>query len=83
MHHGAVNWFQVNSGRLVLNDDPNSLIQKGSHSIKIMDVNGKVLYTFAGRGIASYAMPELAAGQLYVLRAETPVGIAQRTFSPL
>jgi glucose/arabinose dehydrogenase len=83
MHHEAVSWFQVKSGRLFLNDDANSLIQKGSHTIKIMDVNGKVLYTFAGHGVASYALPSLSPGQLYVLRAETPLGIAQRTFSPL
>lgn len=83
MHHGDVNWFQVKSGRLMVNDDPNSLIAKGSHTVKIMDVNGKVLYTFAGQGVASYAMPSLAAGKLYILRAETPLGVAQRTFSPL
>lgn len=80
---GAVDWFQTKSGRLVLNDDPAGLIAKGRHTIKVLDLNGKILYTFEGKGVASYAMPKLAAGQLYVLRAETPVGIAEHTFSQL
>jgi glucose/arabinose dehydrogenase len=83
MHHGSVDWFQVKFGRLVLSDDPNGLIGKGAHAIKIMDINGQVLYTFKGQGVRSYDIPRLAPGRLYVMRAETPVGIAQRTFSPL
>jgi hypothetical protein len=82
-HRNPVSWFQVKSGRLVLADAGNGLIEKGSHTIKIMDVNGKALHTFEGQGAGSYEMPKLAAGQLYVLRAETLAGISERTWSPL
>lgn len=83
MHRGTVPWFQVKSGRLILSDDGMGLIEKGSHSIRIMDVDGKVLHTFSGSGARSYEMPRLTAGRLYVLQAKTPLGVAQRTFNPL
>ena len=83
LHREPVAWFQAKPGRLILSDDGSGLIGKGDHTIRIMDVHGKVLHTFEGRGARSYEMPGLAAGQVYVLRAETPIGIAQRTFSPL
>jgi len=82
-YKNAVSWFQVKSGRLVLTNDGNDLIAKGHHTIKIMNLNGKVLHTFEGQGAQSYEMPQLASGQLYVLRAETPIGISERTFSQL
>jgi Glucose / Sorbosone dehydrogenase len=82
-HQGLVSWFQVKSGHLHLTDDGQGLIEKGDHAIRIMDINGKVLHTFSGKGVQSYKMPQLPAGQLYVLRAETPIGIASRTFNSL
>src|SRR5690606_21447345 len=82
-HNGPVTWFTVKSGRLILTDDGLGLLEKGAHVIRIMDVNGKVLHTFQGQGVRSYEMPRLPTGQLYVLQAETPLGIAQRTFNPL
>jgi glucose/arabinose dehydrogenase len=82
-HSGPVSWFQVKYGRMILSDDGKGLIEKGSHAIRVMDVAGRVLHSFEGRGVGSYEMPRLAPGQLYVLRAETPLGIAQRTFNPL
>lgn len=82
-HQGPVSWFQVKAGRVVLTDDGQGLIEKGAHAIHIMDVNGKVMHTFEGLGARSYDMPRLPAGQLYVLRAETPIGVAQRTFNSL
>jgi glucose/arabinose dehydrogenase len=82
-HEGQVEWFQVRGGRLIISDDVSGLIRKGDHVIKIMDVNGKVVQTLEGHGTHAYDMPRLAAGRVYVLRAETPVGIAQRTFYPL
>ena len=66
-----------------LSDDGMGLIEKGSHAIRIMDVNGKVIHTFSGTGARSYELPRLTAGRLYVLQAETPLGVAQRTFNPL
>ncbi len=83
IHHENVAWFQVRAGRLVLNNDGNDLIGNGNHTIRILDVRGKILHSFEGKGAQSYEMPKLPAGQLYVLRAETPLGIAQRTFSPI
>lgn len=83
MHREPTSWFQVKYGRLILADNGSGLIENGAHAIKIMDVNGKVLHTFQGQGVASYAMPQLVAGGLYILQAETPIGISQRTFSPL
>lgn len=83
LHPNSVPWFKVKSGRLVLTDLGNGLIENGSHAIRIMDMNGKILHNFEGQGAASYEMPRLTAGKLYVLRAETPVGISQRTFSGL
>ncbi len=83
LYRGSMPWFQVKSGRLILTDNGSGLIEKGDHAIKIMDVNGKVLHTLQGHGVSSYAMPRLTAGRLYILQAETPLGIAQRTFNPL
>jgi glucose/arabinose dehydrogenase len=82
-HNSRVDWLQVQAGRITLKDDATGLIGTGSHTIRIMDVQGKVLYKFEGVGAKSYAIPRMPAGQLYILRAETPIGYVQRTFSQL
>lgn len=82
-YQGPVSWFRVKSGRLILSEDGMGLIGKGSHVIRIMDLSGKVLHSFVGQGVQSYELPRLARGRLYILRAETPLGIAQSAFNPL
>jgi glucose/arabinose dehydrogenase len=82
-HQNRVDWFQVQAGRMTLKDDATGLIGTGNHTIRILDIQGKVLHRFDGQGVQSYEIPQLPVGQLYVLRAETPIGFVQHTFSPL
>ncbi|MEO7426990.1 MAG: PQQ-dependent sugar dehydrogenase [Fibrobacteria bacterium] len=82
-HNSRVDWLLVQAGRITLKDDATGLIGTGSHTIRVMDVQGKVLYKFEGVGAKSYDLPRMPAGQLYILRAETPIGYVQRTFSQL
>jgi glucose/arabinose dehydrogenase len=82
-HASEISWLGIRSGRIFLADEGNGLLQRGRHTIHILNLQGKILNTFSGVGLKEYPMPILPAGQVYLLRAETPLGIAQRIFSPL
>ncbi|HEX2611961.1 MAG TPA: PQQ-dependent sugar dehydrogenase, partial [Fibrobacteria bacterium] len=81
--HGQVSWLRVGVGEISLRDDGSGLIDKGSHVIQILDVNGRTVHSFKGQGSKTYAMPALEHGKVFVLRAETAIGTAVRTFSSL
>jgi hypothetical protein len=81
VHRGAVSWFRVGANEISLSDDGSGLMENGSHVIKILDVNGRLVHTIKGEGARTYAMPALEGGKVFVFRAETPLGIVTRTFS--
>jgi hypothetical protein len=83
VHRGHVDWLRMGAGRITLRDDGSGRIQSGAHVIRILDVNGRELRVYRGRGEAEYEVPALQRGQIFVLRAETPQGTAIRTFSSL
>lgn len=75
VHRGSVDWLRVRADAISVNAD-------GMHSVKVMDINGRLIKSYNGVGKQEYAMPQgLSAGTLYVLRVETNLGIAVRTFS--
>ncbi|HEX2612649.1 MAG TPA: PQQ-dependent sugar dehydrogenase [Fibrobacteria bacterium] len=80
---GQVSWFRVGVNEISLQDDGSGLIEKGTHLIQILDVNGRVVHQFKGQGSKTYSMPALEHGKVFVLRAETAIGTAVRTFSSI
>lgn len=77
LHRGSVDWLRVGSNEIRISAD-------GAHTVKILDLTGRMISSFNGSGSRQYAMPQaLSAGTLYVLRVETNLGTAVRTFSRL
>ncbi len=80
---GHVEWLRVGKAEISLRDDGSGRMEAGSHTISILDLNGRIVHTIKGHGARTHAMPTLEAGKIFVLRAETPIGTAVRTFSSL
>lgn len=76
VHRGSVDWLRVHANAI-------SVMADGAHSIKILDINGRVIHSLKGNGAREYAMPELGAGKIFVLQVETSLGKAVRTFNRL
>lgn len=75
VHRGSVDWLRVRADAISVSAD-------GMHSVKVLDINGRLIQAYNGTGKKEYAMPQgLATGTLYVLRVETNLGIAVRTFN--
>ncbi len=83
VHRGQVSWLRVGKAEISLRDDGSGRIETGSHVIRILDVNGRIVHTIKGHGARTHAMPTLEAGKIFVLRVETPIGTAVRTFSTI
>ncbi len=71
---GSVEWLRMGANSVFVNAD-------GRHTVQILDVSGRLIQTFTGTGTATYNMPALANGKIFVLRVTTPLGTAVRTFS--
>src|SRR5690606_3353928 len=51
VHRGSVDWLRVRADAISVNAD-------GMHSVKVMDINGRLIKSYNGVGKQEYAMPQ-------------------------
>jgi hypothetical protein len=71
---GRPSWLKMRAGSF-------SVRTGGHHLVRILDLNGRELYRFSGEGPRDYALPDLRAGRVYVLRAESRRGALTRVLT--
>jgi hypothetical protein len=74
IERGQVDWLH-------LGPDLFSVLADGAHSIRILDVQGRVMASIRGEGRRDYAFPEgLRSNTVYFLKVESERGINVRAF---
>jgi glucose/arabinose dehydrogenase len=64
---GEPSWLKVRAGTLAIRT-------KGHHTVRILDLSGRQVTSFAGEGPREYAMPALSPGRVYIVQAVSPRG---------
>ena len=74
VYRGDVNWLRMG-------DKSFSVYASGSHAVRIMDMQGRTVYSLQGDGRKDYDLPSnLSKNTVYYLQAKTSQGTAVRGF---